>query len=122
MRPSTAKQKGRETETLFVEWLRRNGAPFAERRRLAGVDDRGDIAGVPGVCVEVKSGARLDVAGWMRELAVEMLNDEADMGAVVVRPKGRPSPDLWWAIVPLELWGELMRDAGWLGVDDAVES
>ena len=113
MKPSTAKAKGRETEQAFVDWLKRHGVPHAERRRLEGVDDRGDIAGLPGVVLEVKSGARLDLPGWLRELEREMANDQADMGAVIIRPKGQPDPDDWVVAMPVGLWWELMREAGY---------
>ena len=111
--PGGAKVKGRETENLLVDWLHRNGAPHAERRRLAGVADRGDVGGWPGVCVEIKSGAKVDVAGWLAELAVEVRNAKADVGFVAVRPKGRPDPDGWWAVMPLPALLRLLVDAGW---------
>ena len=49
MKPSTAKSKGLETESAWVEFLVDNGVPFAERRRLNGVEDRGDISGWVGI-------------------------------------------------------------------------
>lgn len=113
MKPSTAKQKGTATESALVAWMHAHGAPHVERRRLNGTHDRGDLTGLPGVVVEVKSGARLDIAGWLDELDIEMRNDHADQGAVVVRPKGKPHPDDWFAVVPLPLWWQLLKDAGW---------
>ena len=111
MKPGTAKVKGRTTENLLVEYLRANGFPYAERRRLAGSGDRGDIAGVVGVVIEVKSGARIDLASWMAELAWEISNDRASYGMVVVRPKGRPNPEQWWTVMPLPQAIELLGDA-----------
>ena len=113
MKPSTAKSKGTATESMFVDYLRR-WAPFAERRRLAGQHDRGDIAGVPGIVFEVKSGARLAVAAWLDELDAEMLNDGAAHGAVVVRPKGKPDPADWFAIVRVPDLLDLLVEAEWL--------
>ena len=110
MKPATAKVKGRATENLLVEYLRTRGVPYAERRRLAGSGDRGDIAGWVGVVVEVKSGARLDLAAWMNELAWEQVNDRADYGLLVIRPKGRPDPDTWWAVMPLRQAVELLTE------------
>lgn len=110
MTPGTAKRKGRETESRLVEWLRVHGWPNAERRRLAGSADRGDISGVIGVTIEVKSGARLSVAEWMKELEVEMRNDRADVGLVVVRPKGSPDPGDWWALMPVPVAFQLVRE------------
>lgn len=113
MKPVTAKAKGRTTESAFVAYLTR-WVPHAERRRLAGVADRGDVAGMPGFVWEVKSGARVTIARWLGELATEMLNDRADMGAVVVRPKGAPDPEQWYAVMPLPLLMRLLQQAGWV--------
>ena len=110
MTPGTAKRKGRETENRLVEWLHAHGWPYTERRRLAGTADRGDISGVIGVTIEVKSGARLDIAGWMKELEVEMVNDRADLGLVVVRPKGCPDPEAWWAVMPVPIAFKMLRE------------
>ena len=114
MKPATAKVKGRETENLFVEFLRNNGLPHVERRRLAGSADRGDITGVPGVCFEVKSGGRIDLAGWMHELGLEQLNDHAEHGVLVIRPKGRPAVEDWWAVLTVPQLVQLLSAAGWI--------
>lgn len=113
MKPATAKRKGVQTETAFVGYLTR-WVPHCERRRLAGVADRGDITGMPGFVWEIKSGARVDIAGWLDELHTEMRNDRSDMGAVVVRPKGQPDPERWWAVMPLPLLMRLLEQAGWV--------
>ena len=41
-----AKAKGREAENAVVEFLRARGYRGAERRRLSGDADKGDIAGI----------------------------------------------------------------------------
>lgn len=48
------KDKGTWAETRVTEFLRDNGWPYAERRALAGVTDKGDITGCPGLVFEVK--------------------------------------------------------------------
>ena len=113
MKPGTAKAKGRETENLFVSWVNDHGVPHAERRRLNGSSDKGDVGGWPGVCVEIKSGAKLDIAGWLGELAVEKRHAAADVGFVAVRPKGRPDPDDWFVVMPLPELMDLLGAAGW---------
>ena len=50
MNPSSIKAKGRNAENQFVQFLSRQW-PMVERRRLNGVHDRGDIAGVPDTVV-----------------------------------------------------------------------
>ena len=114
MNPRTAKTKGAATETLFVDYAKEWGIPHIERRHLSGADDRGDIAGWPYVCVEVKSGARIDLAGWIAELEAEIENSQASTGFVAIRPKGRPHPSKWYAALPLPILMRLMLDAGWI--------
>lgn len=120
MKPSTAKAKGRDTENRFVDYLAR-WVPHCERRRLAGTADRGDITGMPGFVWEVKSGARVDIAGWLAELEVEIRNDRADMGAVVVRPKGAPDPEGWYTVMPLPAMMRLLEQAGWVPTPKPIE-
>lgn len=114
MKPSTAKAKGRDTENRFVEWARAHGLPNVERRRLSGTEDQGDIAGWPGVCVEVKSGARVDISTWLAELAVEVDHSGADVGFVVARPPSKPQADDWYCVLPLPSLWQLLTDAGWV--------
>ena len=49
---SRNKQKGTSFETLVADFLTDNGFPYAERRALAGVNDKGDITGTPGLVWE----------------------------------------------------------------------
>lgn len=120
MKPSTAKAKGAETEEKYVQYLIRKGIANAERRHLKGRYDQGDIAGWAApdrawnVCVEVKSGAALDVPCWMRELESEMANAGSETGFIAVRPKGKPQPEDWWAMMPMDLFMRLMAKAGYL--------
>lgn len=115
MKTSTAKSKGRDTENRFVSYARTAwGLVNIERRRLTGSSDMGDIAGWPGVCVEIKSGARTNIAGWLTELAVEKSNSHATTGFVAVRPKGKPDPEDWYCVLPLPALMALMAEAGWI--------
>ena len=114
MKPATMKAKGRDTENRVVAWLRDHGVTHAERRRLAGTADQGDITGWPGVCVEIKSAAALRVPEWMAQLAAEMDHAQASTGAVIARPKGNPDVDDWWVIMSTGAWIELMTAAGWV--------
>lgn len=131
-RPMTlaySKAKGREAENAVVAYLAANGYPHAERRRLSGSSDRGDIAGVVGRVIEVKDEKTTDLAGWMRELAVEMANDGADQGVVIRKRKGFPwrrgEPESvvnvgeWYAVMPVRLLVALWRELD--GVDEVDE-
>jgi hypothetical protein len=98
------KRKGSAAELAVARWLAANGWPDAERRYDAGRhDDRGDIRGIPGVTLEVKNHQRLDLAGWLRELAAEMENDGTDIGAVVVKKRGTTDVGQWYAVLPMEV-------------------
>ena len=113
MTPGTAKAKGRETENVIVEYLRQ-WSPLIERRRLNGSDDQGDIAGLPGVCIEVKSGAKLSIPKWLSELEAEVKNSHAVWGTILCRLKGRPRAEDYIAILPVGTLVQLMIEAGWL--------
>lgn len=89
---SAAKAKGSRWERDVVTYLRDNGFPHAERAYGAGrQDDRGDIAGVPGVVLEAKDCARHDLAGWISEARREQANAGAQYGVVVVKRRGHPA-------------------------------
>lgn len=110
MNPSSIKAKGRNAENQFVTFLRELW-PNVERRRLAGVLDRGDIAGVPDTVVEVKSGARIDLPGWLRELETEMANDDARYGCVAIKPKGTTDGSRFYCVMTGDLFARLLADA-----------
>lgn len=120
MKPSTAKSKGAATEAMWVQYLISWGVANAERRHLSGQFDKGDIAGWAApdgswnICGEVKSGASLDIPGWLRELDAEMENAKSEMGYLAIRPKGKPDPKDWWIVMPSELFMRLMAKAGYL--------
>lgn len=65
-----------------------------ERRAKNGAKDRGDIGGVrtplgERLVVECKDVARLDLPGWLREAEVERGNDDAAVGVVVHKRRGK---------------------------------
>lgn len=114
MKPSQAKAKGRETENSFVAFCHDWGLVNVERRRLKGAADEGDVSGWPGVVCEVKSGGKIDLPGWMRELRVEVENAAAEIGFLAIRPKGAPDPEDWWAALPLPWLFDLLAQVGWI--------
>jgi hypothetical protein len=93
-----------------VRYLQEHGFPFAERRALHGAAVRGDVLGVPGVAVEVKDCAKVDLAGWVDEATVEASNAGARLGVVVRRRRGRPDPGEWFAVLRLSDLLFLLRD------------
>jgi hypothetical protein len=112
---SAARKKGTAAETTVVDHLRAAGWPHAERRALNSSKDRGDVAGIPGVVLEVKSGARLALPEWLRETEIERANDGATYGLLVIKPKGvgATKVDQWPVVLPLAAMVRLLKEAGY---------
>jgi hypothetical protein len=102
------KRKGNRAELLVAKWLRRYGWINAERSRAGWTDDRGDIDGIPGVCVEVKNEKKIDISGYLKELEREMSNARAWTGAVIVKRRGTEEVDDWYAVMSAKVWVELL--------------
>ena len=105
---SPQKRKGSAAELAVAKWLRKLGWIHAERSRAGWTDDRGDIDGMPGVCIEVKAEKKFDLPGYLRELEVEMANAKAWTGTVIIKRRGSMNVDDWYAVMPAKVWGELM--------------
>lgn len=97
---SKSRAVGTQAETAVVRYLQ-NWWPAAERRALSGNKDRGDVAGMPGVVIEVKAAKKLELAAWRRETEVERVNAGATYGLLVVK---RPYK-------PVERWDTYMPSA-----------
>lgn len=106
-----SKQKGTAAETAVVNWLREHGHPYAERRTLSGSQDRGDISGIPGLCVEVKNCARWEAAQWVTEATIEAANAGVPVGVVVAKKKGTTNPGDWYVVTTLNMFNRLISDA-----------
>jgi len=108
---SKAKQKGTLAETAVADYLRQT-FPAVERRALSGVNDKGDVAGVPNCVIEVKNQRSYKIHEWMKETETERINAEADIGILVIKPVGigvsRVSD--WWAVVSLETITRLVEE------------
>jgi hypothetical protein len=97
---------GTATETAIVKVLR-DYWPHAERRRLRGAEDWGDITGThPKLVWEVKGGAAAKAASdvqidlWLLEADDERINAGAEVGVLVIPRKGigPRNAHRWWAI------------------------
>jgi len=123
---------GTAAETAVVNYLRANGFAQAERRRLRGAEDWGDLTGTPGLCWEVKGGetaraaledrSGLTLAGWLGETERERLASRSDLGLLVVQRRGVNYQDAgrWLVVIDvhdlvdlvLSARGDLAVDAG----------
>lgn len=113
MKAASAKAKGRTAENLWVEWLKANGWRYAERRRLTGSKDRGDIAGTPNITWEVKSHRTYKFPEWMRETEEERVNNHDPLAVLVVKPNGVANPDNFWCVITPRALAHLLNEAGY---------
>jgi Holliday junction resolvase len=109
-----AKQKGTSWESAIVAYLRERGVTHAERRTLAGVNDRGDIAGIPGVVMEAKNCKSIDLGGWVTEMEREQVNDMAKVGVVWAKRRGHTSAGKGYVIMTGDTFVDLITQAGYL--------
>lgn len=96
------KDKGTWAETQVALYLRDHGWPYAERRALAGVTDKGDITGTPALAWEVKyANAGIRMGAWITETYIERQNAGADHAVLVIKPKGRGGSKIgdWLAVM-----------------------
>jgi hypothetical protein len=108
-----SKAIGTNAENQVVAYLNANGYPYVERRTLAGSRDRGDIAGIPGVVIEVKAAKRLELGAWLRELDTEIAQDHADTGCLWVKQHGKSSAADWFIVTRPSIQLALWNKAGW---------
>lgn len=110
---SRSKAKGSGAERAVVDHLRANGFPHAERRLAGSTKDRGDIAGVPAVVIEVKNCERTTLGAWVDEALLEQANDGADFGIVWHKRRGRAEAGQWYATLNAAQLVRLLRQAGY---------
>ena len=106
------KRKGSAFETGILKWLRSKGV-LAERLRLAGKDDEGDIvcfvAGKPYV-FELKATAKMDLPQFWREATAEAANYAKARGITPVPPayvivkRRMAGLEQSWVIQDLDQW------------------
>lgn len=117
---AAAKRKGAGFETAVLKWLRDKGFT-AERLRLAGKQDEGDIvcfvSGAPYV-LELKATARMELPQFWREATTEAANYAKARGispvppAYVIVKRRQASIDQAWVIQTLEQWVGNVDDQG----------
>jgi len=111
-----SKRKGSQFERDVVKWLISMGYPCAERAYGAGRhDDVGDIDGIDGVVIECKNEKRINSPGYLQELEDEMINADAETGVVLIKKRGSSNISESYAVMPAELWVNLLKQAGYNG-------
>lgn len=94
-----SKAKGTTAEREVVRYLQ-NWWPAAERRALSGNKDKGDVAGIPGVVVEIKAAQTQTLPKWQRETLAEQANAGAARCMLVVKRPYKAVP-VWDAYLPI---------------------
>jgi hypothetical protein len=111
---SASKRKGTSAESAVVDHLQAAGYP-AERRALSGAKDRGDVAGVRTrigrIVIEVKNCAQMALGAWVDEANVERDNDDAVIGAVWHKRRGKGSPLDWYVTMDGDTFLKLLDAA-----------
>jgi hypothetical protein len=94
---ATARAAGAKFERVVADYLAATVDDRVDRRVKTGNKDRGDITGLryfgARVVVEVKDyGGQYEVGTWLTEVDIERGNDDAQVGAVVVKRRGISDP------------------------------
>ena len=111
---ASAKAAGSRFEQVVADYLARVVDDRIERRVKHGANDRGDISGVrmvtgERVVLECKDyGGVYHVGEWLREAEVERGNDDARVGVVVAKRRGKADPAEAVVFMTLEAFARLV--------------
>ena len=102
------KRKGTSWESAVRDWLNlRLPSLRVERIPAGATHDRGDLTGLPGIAIECKSVARIDLAAIVTEACAEASNVGPDcLPLAVIKRRGRGPADAY-AVMPLDAWTAL---------------
>lgn len=105
------KRRGRQSEHVVADYLRRNGFDFAE---AVGAGRSGtDVTGTPGIDWEVKARRGLNLAGLLRQLDERADHGRLGVGVVRLDGQGPASIETWPAVLTLADLVALLRAAGY---------
>lgn len=109
----SAKAAGRTWERAICDFLVSRGWPHAERRRLAGTADKGDVAGIPGLVIEAKNTKSYDLAAAVDEAETERANAGARFGVAWIKRKGRRDAAHGYVVMTGDTFAALLKEAGY---------
>jgi hypothetical protein len=109
-----SKAKGTAGETGIVKALIEAGWVHAERRALAGAEDRGDIniGGFP-VMIEAKNCSAITIGAWLKEVAAEKANAKAEVGACWFKLRGKGDARDWAVVMSGAEFMEILKRLGY---------
>ena len=111
---ASAKAAGSRFEQAVADYLARKVDDRIERRVKHGANDRGDISGVrmmtgERMVLEVKDyGGVYHVGEWLNEAETERGNDDARVGVVVAKRRGKSDPGESVVFMTLEAFARLV--------------
>lgn len=113
MNGKASRRKGAGGELEIVQMFRAAGFLQAARALSGAAEDRGDVAGVPDLTVEVKcwDNFQESVNVALNELAVEQQNNHTRWGVGFVKRRRKG----WVAVMPAEQWVALYAALHGLG-------
>lgn len=97
------KAKGSAAERAVCDHLNLKGVE-AERVPAGATLDRGDLW-IPDKnwpAIQIKNHARLDLSGWVDDVAVQAVNAGRYAGVVVHKRRGRGNPGSWYTTCTLD--------------------
>jgi hypothetical protein len=119
---SAARAKGTAAETAVVRFLVARGARYAERRALRGATDLGDVAGIPGVVIEVRNRRELRIPEWAREAEAKAATASPPaLGVTWAKTRGSTDPGRWVVAMTGATFARLLTEAGYLDPADPAE-
>jgi hypothetical protein len=63
--------------------------------------------------LEVKACREWTPSAWLAELGLEISNDNAESGVVIVKRRGTTDVNRWYALTSAGQWLDLIHKAGW---------
>lgn len=109
-------KRGPKFESDVVKYLQGEGWENVERRVAGGSRDRGDLAGIPNVCMELKNTGVMQMGAAVAEAEKEALNAGARWWSVVFKRRQKGVHQAY-VVTSLEQWSKVLRildAAGWL--------
>jgi hypothetical protein len=112
---SSQKRKGDTWEAAVRDYLQTHGFPWTERTRAGYERDWGDLHLVPtrAVIAQAKNHQRIDLPGWLDELAHQVTESGAAHGFLAVKRRGVGDPGRSYAVLEVAALARLLREAGY---------
>lgn len=83
--------------------------PHVERQCLRGANDRGDLLGIPGWCLELKAERSLDATTALKEAQVAARHAGARWCAAILKRRSKPIGEAL-VVMTLRQWADLVAD------------